>query len=427
MTVETAEQSLQQKPEANAQESRMTSRAISGDGRPIWVEPDLDFIQALSLRCGESVKKCFQCGTCSATCPLSPDQHPFPRKEMAWATWGMKDLLLKDPGVWLCHQCNDCSTRCPRGARPGDVLAAIRQESILHYAAPRFLGRWLSRPHYIPLLLGIPAALLTAALLAKDPVEKALGISPQAGRPILYAYSSLLPHWLLNAFFGFFTLLVVIAVLAGALRFWRAMKTVAGRESNAAGTRSLIASVFSALKKILVHDNFAQCTAVRSRFASHLCVFFGFLALTLVTLWVITARYNPLVQGDFVYPFGFWNPWKMLANAGGAALIIGCFLMIRERVTENNPLGVGTYFDWALLAMLLLVVLTGFITEVLHLLRLEPHRHIAYFVHLVFVFVLLMYLPYSKLAHLVYRGAAMVFAEHSGWNKGSRPVRAASE
>ena len=61
-----------------------------------------------------------------------------------------------------------------------------------------------------------------------------------------------------------------------------------------------------------------------------------------------------------------------------------------------------------------LVVSTGFITEVLHYLRLEPHRHIAYFVHLVFVFVVLMYLPYSKLAHLVYRRTAMVFAEHTG-------------
>ena len=60
------------------------------------------------------------------------------------------------------------------------------------------------------------------------------------------------------------------------------------------------------------------------------------------------------------------------------------------------------------------MTLTGFVTEVLHFLRLEPHRHVAYFAHLVFAFTALMYLPYTKFAHLAYRGAAMVFAEHVG-------------
>jgi quinone-modifying oxidoreductase subunit QmoC len=152
-----------------------------------------------------------------------------------------------------------------------------------------------------------------------------------------------------------------------------------------------------------------------------MCVFFGFLALTLVTLWVITAKHNPIIQGSFVYPFGFWHPWKMLANLGGVALLLGCLLMAGERLRDDEKIGSGAYFDWALISMLLLVVMTGFITEVLHFLRLEPHRHIAYFVHLIFAFAVLMYMPYSKLAHLFYRGAAIVFAEYSGRNGEASP------
>lgn len=381
----------------------------------------MDFIRALIRQGGDALKKCFQCGTCSATCDLSPDLEPFPRKEMAWATWGMKDRLLGAPGVWLCHQCNDCSTRCPRGARPGDVLGAVRQACVRHYAVPRFLGRWVNQPHCIPLLLGIPAALLALALVARGPIENALGISRHAGEKIVYAYSSLFPHWMLNTFFAFFSILVLLAVMAGIVRFWRAMKAAVPRDRIAAPAKGLLPSIGAMLKSIITHGNFALCTKERPRFLSHLCVFFGFIALSLVSIWVVTARYNPLIQDDFIYPFGFWNPWKILANVGGAALVAGCLLMVRDRLRNGEQAGAGSYFDWALIAMLLLAAITGFVTEVLHYLRLEPHRHVAYFVHLVFVFAVLMYLPYSKLAHLVYRGTAMVFAEHFGLNGGASP------
>ena len=65
---------------------------------------------------------------------------------------------------------------------------------------------------------------------------------------------------------------------------------------------------------------------------------------------------------------------------------------------------------WTLLA----VVATGFASEVLHYARLELHRFGVYYVHLLLVFVLLMYLPYSKFAHMIYRTTALVYADHSG-------------
>ena len=141
-------------------------------------------------------------------------------------------------------------------------------------------------------------------------------------------------------------------------------------------------------------------------------------------MWVITARINPLVQGQFVYPFGFWNPWKMLANLGGIAVLGGGLLMAFERLKDGERLSVATFSSWVLLGLLLIVVLTGFVSEALHYLRLEPHRHIAYFVHLVFVFALLIYLPYSKFAHIVYRTVAMVHAEYSGREGGPRSAAA---
>ncbi|MHC4140664.1 MAG: quinone-interacting membrane-bound oxidoreductase complex subunit QmoC [Planctomycetota bacterium] len=416
----TATPSAQGERETDLRESPQLASAHSANGSPVRVNPDLDFIRLLSRQGGSSLKKCFQCGTCSATCDLSPDREAFPRKEMAWAVWGMKDHLLRDPDVWLCYQCNDCSTTCPRGARPGAVLGAVREACVRRYAVGRFLGRWMNQPHCLPLVLGIAAALLTLALLVRDPIADALTLARSADGDIVYAYSGLFPHWLLNAFFGFFTGVAVLVVLVGVVRFWRAMKAALPGDRRLNPTRGLLASIATTLGRIILHDRFDLCTKARSRLLSHICVLFGFIALTLVTFWVITARYNPLIQGEFVYPFGLWSPWKMLANAGGIAVAAGCLLMSWDRLRDNERTGGGSYFDWALIVTLLVVVVSGAITEVLHYLRLEPHRHIAYFMHLVFVLVLLMSLPYSKLAHVAYRSTALVFTERFGWSPEAR-------
>jgi quinone-modifying oxidoreductase subunit QmoC len=220
----------------------------------------------------------------------------------------------------------------------------------------------------------------------------------------------MLPHWLLISFFTFFSLLAVIAVGAGAARFWRAMVAQAPVTSPAKG---LGESIVTALKNVVLHKDFTVCTTERSRSVSHMCVFYGFIALAIVPIWIVTARINPLLQ-DFVYPFSFWNPWRMLANVGGVVVLAGCGLMIRDRLKKSDQGGRSSFFDWMLIGTIALVVLTGFLSEVLHYARMEPHRQGVYFLHLVLVFALLIYLPYSKFAHLVYRTTAMAYAEYSG-------------
>jgi len=396
----------------------------SRNGRkPVLVEPDLEFIRVMGLAGGDSLKKCFQCGTCSATCPLAPDDHPFPRKEMAWAVWGMKDRLLADPDVWLCHHCNDCSTNCPRGARPGDVLGAVRQQAIIHYAVPRFMARMVGDPRFIPVLLAIPAVLLWLALRFQEPLGRALGFAAPTGQEIVYSFTPLLPHWLLNTFFGFFGLLAFLAAILGVTSFARALGKSDIWGEDPVPVKGLGRSILTVFRKILTHENFTFCETDHRRSISHFGVFFGFMALTLVTVWIITGPINPLIRGDFIYPFSFFSPWKILANLGGLAILTGLLMMIWDRLYFGHLAGTSSYFDWFLVWTLFLVVASGFATELLHYLRMGPHRHAAYFAHLVLVFTLLVYLPYSKLAHLLYRTTAMVFAERYGRIVGD-PTRA---
>ncbi|MHC4599084.1 MAG: quinone-interacting membrane-bound oxidoreductase complex subunit QmoC [Planctomycetota bacterium] len=394
---------------------------------PTLLKPDQAFIDRVVESGGESLKHCYQCATCSVVCELSPDRRPFPRKEMIWSQWGLKDRLIADPDVWLCYQCNDCSTHCPRGARPGDVMGAIRREGVIHYASPGFFARWVNRPTTAPVVLVVAAVLLGLALLLRDPLAEALGITRSVGDRIVYAYTPVFPHWLLNGFFIFFGLLALLVVVLGVLRFWRDMKGSDAREGKVKPKKPVGASLVSALKKIITHGDFPTCSSERPRFLSHLLVFYGFIALSLVAFWIVTIRLNPLVPSGFAFPFAFWSPWKILANLAGAAVLAGCVLMILERLRAGKKAGAGSFFDWALLILIPAVVGSGFFTEVLHYFRVVNLRYVAYFTHLVFVFSLLMYLPYSKLAHMVYRTAALVYAEHSGRIVGPPAEAAARE
>jgi len=124
------------------------------------VQPDLDFIRYLKTAGGDTMKKCYQCATCSAVCPLSKDENPFPRQEMIYAGWGMKDKLIADPNVFLCHQCGDCTAYCPRGAKPGDVLGAIRAYAYTALGWPTGLAKLASTAKGLPMLIAIPAGII---------------------------------------------------------------------------------------------------------------------------------------------------------------------------------------------------------------------------------------------------------------------------
>ncbi len=128
------------------------------------LKPDRKFVEEVMGRGGDSLKKCFQCSTCTVMCTLAPDDKPFPRKEMIWAQWGLKDKLLTDPDIWICQRCGDCSVHCPRDAKPGEVMAALREQVIANSAVPAFLGKAFSSIRYLPLLLLIPILFFVAYL-----------------------------------------------------------------------------------------------------------------------------------------------------------------------------------------------------------------------------------------------------------------------
>jgi quinone-modifying oxidoreductase subunit QmoC len=386
------------------------------------IMPDRELLCRLRGSGAENLRACMQCATCSSVCELTDGCNPAPRKEMLWAQWGLRDRLMGDVDLWLCHQCGDCTLRCPRGARPGDVMSALRRECVVHYSVPRAVGRWVNRPWSLPWIVVGSTLLLTLAAALWPWSGPAVADLTASSDRVALSFWSRLPYGLLVTFFSTVVLLDAALLLLGARRLWRAMHDSGTARAPLPGTRSVGASWLAALRRAVWHDDFGLCAESQSRRLHHLLVVLGMVALVLTDLWVVTARYNPLLQG-LVYPLGFFNPWKVMANLGGVSVVLGATLMLRERWVRPDVAGGRTYSDFVTLGLLLAVVLTGFGAEAIHFARIEPLRYIAYAAHLVSVLALFAVLPYSKLAHIVYRTVAVAYAERVG----RRPFRRSAE
>ncbi|MFO7892697.1 MAG: quinone-interacting membrane-bound oxidoreductase complex subunit QmoC [Longimicrobiales bacterium] len=384
------------------------------------LNPDREFVDAVMASGGGDLKKCYQCATCAVVCELACEDHAFPRKEMHWAQWGLKERLVNDPDIWLCHQCNDCSLRCPRGARPGDVLAAIRKQTIQHFAFPKAVARWVSSVRATPvMLILLPALLLAAALLVRDPLANALGL--HGGHEAFYA--QFFPHWLLIGFYTGFTLLAFAGLAVGLVRFWKGMRAHDEALGRPAPDRAFMPSLLEALGDIFMHRRFGDCGDQKQRRTSHLLAFYGFLALFVVTVWAVVDLYvMPGLGVESLYPFDLSHPMKILANIGGVILVVGTGKAIWDRISApEDGKHQSTAFDWIFVWLLFWVGVTGFATQAFRFTvtpeTMGAYEYVAYavyFTHLVLVFGLLVYLPYSKFAHMWYRTLAMTYAGMTG-------------
>jgi len=87
---------------------------------------NLNFAQELCQYGDDTVLKCFNCGTCSAICPLLGES--FPRKMIRYIQIGAKDRVLNSAQeLWRCLHCGLCTRTCPRQADPGEVILTLKR------------------------------------------------------------------------------------------------------------------------------------------------------------------------------------------------------------------------------------------------------------------------------------------------------------
>lgn len=380
----------------------------------IPIQGDLSFVRALLGAGAADLKYCYQCSTCTVVCPITPADSPFPRKQMVQAQFGMKDKLVASLDSWLCVHCNDCSTHCPRGAKPGDVMNVLRSMSIEHFSVPGVLARAARSLTGILLLLLIPALILGAVIVG---THASTGYRFLEGEIV---FSKMLPVPVVDSIFIPAAMFACVTLVWALLRFLRA---VSREHPRTAQGQPLGAAVLGAAGDIFSQRKFRECDTNRPRARAHVMVMYGFIGLFITTTLVGIFYYLKQFGFDVrVGPYDFFHPIKVLGNVSGTLVFLGCVLVVARRMARSEA-GGATAFDWVFVWVLFLAVLMGFLAQVLRVFEFRMAAYSTYYAHLVFVFFLLAYAGYTKMAHVFFRAAAMVYARWSGRDLAGGAIR----
>ena len=85
-----------------------------------------EFIEEIAFASGEDVSKCYQCGKCTAGCPMAEEMDYPPSMVMRLMQTEDSEELKKATSRWDCVGCLVCGSRCPKFCNPAKVMEALR-------------------------------------------------------------------------------------------------------------------------------------------------------------------------------------------------------------------------------------------------------------------------------------------------------------
>ena len=361
---------------------------------PQLVEPDLELIEELAHFGADTFNKCYQCATCSVVCSLSPDQNPFPRKEMLWAKWGLRDRLLKDVDIWTCYYCGDCSTRCPREAEPGETMMALRR-----YLTSQYDWTGISRLLYTSRLREI-GAVVALGLLVVVVFALSGAFSPERMPTDHVSVGTFAPvHWV-----HFFDLLMAAVLtfflLTNTYRMWRIVME---------GVDAPLSAYISGLKTFVIHavtqKRWRDCEQEdNSRWFKHFIFVPAYVAMFTLVMFFLEDLQVDTSEFTAVSILGY-------AIAGILLYVSGDALLSRLRKTEEMHKH-SHDSDWMFLILLFFASLTGIMMHFLRISDWALPTYYMYVIHMAFVVPLLVLeVPFMKWAHLMYRPLALYLKE----------------
>jgi quinone-modifying oxidoreductase subunit QmoC len=362
---------------------------------------DPKFLEELKDYGAVNVEACFNCGNCTAICPLTDDGHPFPRNVIRLVQIGLKDRLLRNTDPWLCYYCGECSDTCPREAEPAETMMALR--------------RWLTAKYDRS---GHAARLYTSerevwmAILKFSLVPLLLLIVYHAYHIITGNNQIVTDHVALNTFapvlWVWAVVLIDFVILGSRLlsNIVHMFQLVMGsKEERASIPLNVYIQEFKTfLLHIITQRRWRDCSEDRSRWLKHLMLISGYaimLVLIVGLLWWF--------QTDNLYPIyhpqrwlGYYATLVLLIFSGEA--LIGRFRKQEQIHRFSHP------SDWLFPAFIFIGTVTGILVHIFRYADWAWPTYIIYVIHVMAMIAMLdTEVGIGKWSHLFYRPLAMYF------------------
>lgn len=341
---------------------------------------------------------CFNCGTCTAMCPLTDEEHPFPRNMIRLAQLGMTDRLLESTDPWLCYYCGDCTQTCPREAEPAETMMALRRWLTAQYDRSGHSARMYTSPRALLTTIG-RIMLVTLAVFIVYHVATGFDriVTDQVA---LNTFAPALLVW-------------GLVLLHGAYLFYRMISGVREMTNRVlAGVRARVTIplrvYLEEFKTFVVHfatqKRWRACDSEegRARWLKHFLLVSGY-----VTMLVLVLGLLWWFQTDEIYPI--YHPQRWLGYYATIVLIYGSAEALIGRYRgEEQVHRFSQLTDW----IFPVFILTGAVTGILvHIFRYAGWAWATYTLYVVHVMAMIAMLDtevgVGKWAHLFYRPLAL--------------------